>query len=237
MKMKKFSPALQIGLAATFAVVVASGRPTAQQAQPKIPQPGVPQIMTLEGEFIRIAYNNEGYVTMGYRVANESVGQEWMMMDVGMTLRAGQPMYKLTRSSISIDTPDGKKIPLATNGEYLNVDLRKLEQRARTNPDEIGYFPPEASDKPCRISMFAPTGSPTRAFDDVDLQSNRGCLGPLYFHIPGGIKYGQHWLNVQFKSSRVRVPFKIMTADEVKVASKTWKDIKKQVDAAFKKGK
>jgi hypothetical protein len=60
-----------------------------------------------------------------------------MMMDVGMTLRAGQPMYKLTRSSISIDTPDGKKIPLATNGEYLNVDLRKLEQRARTNPDEI----------------------------------------------------------------------------------------------------
>jgi len=235
--MQTSSPALRLGLAAAFAVLLVSGRPGAQQTPVKVPQPGVPQIMTLEGEFIRIAYNNEGYVSLGYRVANESVGQEWMMMDVGMTIRAGQPMYKLTRSSISVETPEGKKIPLATNGEYLNVDLRKLEQRALTNPDEIGYFPPEASDKPCRISMFAATGSPTRAFDDVDLQSNRGCLGRLYFHIPGGIKYGQHWLNVQFKGSLVRVPFRILTKDEEKQLSKTWKDVKKQVEAAFKKGK
>ena len=108
--------------------------------------------------------------------------------------------------------------------------------RQRTVTDEIGYFPPQASDKACHISLFAPTGSATRAFDDVDLASNRGCLGALYFHIPGGIKYGQHWLNVQFKSSLVRVPFKILTKDEEKLMTKNWKDIKKQVDAAFKKG-
>jgi len=236
--MRIYSPAIRIGIAASMLVLLAAGQPLAQQKTPvQIPKPGVPQIMTLEGAFIRIAYNNEGYVTMGYRVANESVGQEWMRLDVGMTVRDGQPMYKLPRTGVSLETPDGKKIPLATNQEYMNVDLRNLEMRAKTVPDEIGYFPPQAGDKACHISFFAPTGSPTRAFDDVDLQSNRGCLGGLYFRIPGGIKYGQHWLNVQFKSSRVRVPFKIMTADEVKVASKTWKDIKKQVDAAFKKGK
>jgi len=42
---------------------------------------------------------------------------------------------------------------------------------------------------------------------------------------------------VQFKNSLVRVPFRILTKDEEKQLSKTWKDIKKQVDAAFKKGK
>jgi hypothetical protein len=37
----------------------------AQGQQPpkvKIPESGVPQIMTLEGAFVRAAYNNEGYV-------------------------------------------------------------------------------------------------------------------------------------------------------------------------------
>ena len=35
------------------------------QERPKIqiPQPGVPQIMTLEGRYVRAAYNNEGYAT------------------------------------------------------------------------------------------------------------------------------------------------------------------------------
>jgi hypothetical protein len=234
--MQTSSPALRIGLAAAFAVLLVSGRPGAQQTPARVPQPGVPQIMTLEGEFIRIAYNNEGYVSLGYRVANESLGQEWMLLDVGMTVRGGQPAYKLTRAALSVDTPGGQKIPLATNQEYLNVDLRGIEMRAKTVPDDIGYFPPEASDKACHISLFAPTGSATRAFDDIDLQSSRGCLGRLYFRIPGGIKYGQHWLNVQFKNSLVRVPFRILTKDEEKELSKTWKDVKKQVEAAFKKG-
>ena len=55
MNTKKFSPALQVGLAAAFAVVLAAGRPTAQQSQVKVPQPGVAQVMTREGEFIRTA--------------------------------------------------------------------------------------------------------------------------------------------------------------------------------------
>ena len=44
----------------------------AQQQRPvQIPNPGVPEIMTIEGEYVRVAYNNEGYVSLGYRVANQ----------------------------------------------------------------------------------------------------------------------------------------------------------------------
>ena len=38
-----------------------------EAAQIKIPEPGVPQIMTMEGRYVRAAYNNEGYVILGYQ--------------------------------------------------------------------------------------------------------------------------------------------------------------------------
>ena len=78
--------------------------------------------------------------------------------------------------------------------------------------------------------------SRTVAFDEVELSPTRGCLGRLYFKIPGGLKYGQHFLNVQFQESLVRVPFRIVTKEEEKILSKNWKDIRKQVQEAFKKG-
>ena len=45
------------------------GRVAAQDTPPptvQIPKPGVPQIMTMDGRFVRAAYNNEGYVILGY---------------------------------------------------------------------------------------------------------------------------------------------------------------------------
>jgi hypothetical protein len=54
------------------AVGVLAAWPFAAAAQDKpkvaIPQPGVPQIMTLEGRYVRVAYDNEGYAILGYRV-------------------------------------------------------------------------------------------------------------------------------------------------------------------------
>jgi len=52
--------------------------------------------------------------------------------------------------------------------------------------------------------------------------------------VPGGVAYGQHWLNFKFEKSLVRVPFRILTKDEEKLLSKNYKSIKKQVEAAFK---
>jgi hypothetical protein len=41
----------------------------------------------------------------------------------------------------------------------------------------------------------------------------------------------------EFAQSVVRVPFRILTADEEKLLSKNFGDIKKQIDNAFKKKK
>jgi hypothetical protein len=198
-----------------------------------IPNPGVAEIMTIEGEFVRVAYNNEGYISLGYRTANQSVGDDWMLLEVGATLRQGKPDFTLTREAISLETPDSTVIPLPTNQEYRQADLRALEQRSTVVRDSINYFPPEASSG-CRIGFFAPIESRTMPYDQVELSWQRGCLGRLYFKVPGGIQYGQHWLNVQFKDSLVRVPFRILTEEERKTLSKHYGDIRKQVQEAFK---
>ena len=79
------------GLAAMSLAALATVFAGGQQPEVKIPQPGVPQVMTLEANFVRVAYNNEGYVILGYQVANRTVGDDWVMLDVGITLMEKMP--------------------------------------------------------------------------------------------------------------------------------------------------
>jgi hypothetical protein len=207
----------------------------AQQQRPvvKVPEPGVPQLMTLEGTWTRVAYNNEGYAIIGYRLANLSVGEEWMLIEFGTTVRDGVPDYTLKRDALSLETPDGATIPLASNMEYRKANLAALQNRERVQRDSINYFPPSAH-QACRIGFFSELDDRAMAWDQVELNSQRGCVGRLFFQVPGGIKYGQYWLNVKFEKSLVRVPFRILTKDEEKLLSKNYGNIRKQVQDAFK---
>jgi hypothetical protein len=192
--------------------------------------------MTMEGRFVRAAYNNEGYAILGYRTANLSVGEKWMLIDLGVTVRDGVPEYTLTPAAITLETPDGKTIPPATNEEYRAAPLTGLEKRAEVQRSSINYFPPQAR-QACRIGFYADVDSAGKAYDQVVLNSQRACMGRLFFQIPGGIAYGQHWLNVKFAQSVVRVPFRILTDEEYKILDKNYKSISKQVKDAFSKKK
>jgi hypothetical protein len=207
------------------------------QAQEKpvvqIPKPGVPEILTIEGNFVRAAYNNEAYVILGYQASNRSVGEEWMLLEVGMTVLDKTPDYRLTREALSLETPDGKTIPLASTTEFREGNPQAIQQRARVQRDSINYFPVRAS-RPCAILFFPELGSRALPYDVVDLSNDRACLGRLFFKIPGGIAYGQHWLNVKFEKSLVRVPFRILTKEEEQLLSKNFRSIEKQVEEAFR---
>ena len=100
---------LSIVIVALVAVCAPAVLPVAAQTQqpPKLqmPQPGVPEIMTMEGKFVRAAYNNEGYVILGYQVSNRSVGEEWMLLEVGMTVRDNTPDFTLKRDALSLEHP------------------------------------------------------------------------------------------------------------------------------------
>ena len=206
----------------------------AQAPKVAIPQPGVPQIMTIEGTWVRAAYNNEGYAIVGYRLANQSIGEPWMLLEFGTTVRDNVPDYVLKRDALSLETPDGKTVPLATVQEHREANLRALETREKVQRDSINYFPPSAI-RACRLGFFSELESRAIPWDQVELSSDRGCVGRLFFQVPGGIQYGQYWLNVKFEKSVIRVPFRILTKEEEKLLSRNYSDIRKQVQEAFKK--
>ena len=80
-------------------------KPTVQ-----IPNPGVAEVMTMEAKFVRASYNREGYVILGYQASNYSIGDEWMLLEIGMTVLDNVPDYTIKREHISLETPDGKTI-------------------------------------------------------------------------------------------------------------------------------
>jgi len=235
-KKKIAVPAWALSALCLIGPLAASGAGDDKKEVPKvkIPQPGVPQIMTLEGRYVRAAYNNEGYAILGYRLANMTVGEKWMLIEIGVTVRGGVHDYTLKRDALSLETPDGKTIPLASMEDYRKGDTRSLELREEhAQRDSINYFPPEAH-QACRIGFFAQLDQRAMSWDQVELSSQRACLGRIFFQIPDGITYGQHWLNVKFEKSLVRVPFRILTKDEDKMLDKNYGDIEKQVKEAFK---
>jgi hypothetical protein len=224
------------GLAVALLLAACAAFVDAQTQAPKvqIPNPGVPQAMTIEGSFVRGAYNNEAYAIIGYRLANASVGGDWMLLEFGTTVLDRTPDYVLKREHLSLETPDGKTLPLPTVEEYRAApEVQALINREKVIRDSINYFPVMAS-QACRIGFFADLDQRALPWDEVELSNRRACLGRLFFKIPGGIAYGQHWLNVKFEQTLLRVPFRIFTKDEEKTLNKNYKSIKKQVDEAFR---
>jgi hypothetical protein len=222
-----------VGLMSVWPLQTIGDAQSQQKPVVQLPKPGVPEIMTIEGRFVRAAYNNEGYVILGYQASNRSVGEEWMLLEVGMTVLDKTPDYRLTRDAVSLEIPDGKTIPLATVEEHRKGNPQAIQQRANVQRDSINYFPPRAS-RACAILFFPELGSRALPYDVVDLSDDRACLGRFFFRIPGGIAYGQHFLNVKFQNSLIRVPFRIFTKEEEQFVSKNFRSIEKQVEEAFK---
>jgi hypothetical protein len=224
-------PSLVLALAASAGAAVAQA-PALDPSTVQKPQPTVPEVFSIQGQFVRVAYNNEGFVTLGYKLANESVGEDWMYLQAGVTLRKGTPDFSLTREAISIKTPDGKVIPLATQKEYAGAGyLRSLNERGKITRDPLNYFPADAT-RACTMSYFADLGGgPGKlSYDQVELSSSRACVGRLFFKVPGGIQTGQHWLVVKFAQSEIQVPFRILTKEEEKFLRKNWEDLQKALE-------
>ena len=222
--------AIVLGALLCLSMLPASAQDT---PKPQPPEPTVPEIFTLMGQYVRVAYNNEGFATLGYRVANDSVGKHWMLLEVGLSLREGQNSQLLTRDAISLQTPDNKIIRLATQQEANDGELMGLQTYAKNFRDKISYFPNSVVRRG-NLGFFQDVDRKTMSHNEVELNNMTGTLGRIFFHVPDGIKTGQHWLIIRFANSEVHVPFRILTKEEAKEFSKTWEDIKDEHDEATK---
>ena len=104
--MKHRFPRSPWALAALLALA-AHAAPAAGQELSKLqkPEPTVPEVFTLQGQYVRVAYNNEGFVTLGYRMVQQEVGNAWALLTVGVTIRAKTP----TRSSRGTLSRSGRR--------------------------------------------------------------------------------------------------------------------------------
>ena len=59
----------------------------------------------------------------GKACANRSIGEDWMLLEIGATVLDGVPNYTLTRDALSLETPGGKTILLASTPEYRKANL------------------------------------------------------------------------------------------------------------------
>ena len=76
-----------------------------------------------------------------------------MLLEVGLTVLEKTPDYTLTRDAFSLETADGKTIPMATVSEQREGNPQAIQQRAKVQRDSINYFPVRAS-RPCALLFF-----------------------------------------------------------------------------------
>ena len=133
MNRKHSLPLVVVGLAALAIAMAPVEVQTQDKPAVQLPKPGVAEIMTLEGKFVRAAFNNEGYVILGYELVNRSIGEEWILLEVGMTVLDRTPAYKLTRDALSLETPDGKTHALPSVTEHRSANTSALQAGKKSN--------------------------------------------------------------------------------------------------------
>lgn len=165
--------------------------------------PGVERM----GDYVLRQFGPQLWTVLGYRFASTQVGEEWMVLDVGLSSPNGQSA-RVTRDAVFLRSPSGDRIPLATQTEFNEAygSLRPVIAKSNVNSDPLDYFPPSRIE--CSIQFFVTPGGGV-AFDEVTVSDIRGCFGKLFFEVPGGIQPGRWTLGIDLPESEIRIPFEI----------------------------
>ena len=147
----------------------------------------------------------ELWTVLGYRFANSQIGDEWMILEVGLSSPSGQTAT-VKREDVFLRTPDGNRVPLPTQKAFNEAygSLRPVISRANVDRDPLDYFPPSRIE--CAIQFFVTPGVGV-SFDEVTVSDRRGCFGRLYVAVPGGIQQGRWVLGIDQPESEIRISF------------------------------
>jgi len=192
-----FSRIVVVIVAVAGAAVTLTGCSTATPTD----TPGVDRM----GQYVLKQFGPELWTLLGYRFANSQLGDEWMILEIGLSSPNGQSA-KVAREDIFLLSPSGNRIPLATQRQFNEAwgSLRSTIEKANVNRDPLEYFPPSRIE--CAIQFFVTPGQGV-SFDEVTLNDRRGCFGRLFIDVPGGIQAGRWILGIDLEESEIRIPF------------------------------
>jgi hypothetical protein len=163
--------------------------------------PGVERL----GQYILRQQGAEADVVLAYKFASMSLGNEWMLLELALSSPVGASA-RFTRENIWVRTPDGVRVPAASQKAFgeAYAGLRSQISQANVVRDPMDYFPPNR--QLCSIQLFVAPGEGV-AFDEVTTNDRRACQGRLFFSIPGGIQAGRYVLGIDLEEDEIRIPF------------------------------
>lgn len=163
--------------------------------------PGVERL----GQYILRQNGTEAEVVLGYKYASQSLGEEWLILELAITSPAGESA-KFERENIWVRTPQGVQVPAASQQSFgeAYARMRNKISQANVTRDPMDYFPPNRV--PCGIDFYVAPGEGV-AYDQVTVNDRRGCQGKLFFYVPGGIQAGRYVLGIDLEEDEIRIPF------------------------------
>lgn len=143
-------------------------------------------------------------VALSYRFAKLNPSGNWLLLDTAMTANAP---VELPRTAISVRTPSGEIVPLASP-EAFNNGYRELNAtiaRANVAREPMGYLIPH---RYRRLGFFAERRQ-RLMFPSAWLDEWHTTYGRLFFQLPDGVQKGNYELLFNLKEGRVAIPFTI----------------------------
>jgi hypothetical protein len=185
--------------------VVACAAVVASCSTTSLSSPAAPVVEQLGQNVVR-AGSGDVWAVVDYRYAAQSLGSEWLILEVAVTAADGR-RFRLGRADIFLRTPSGARIPLPTQAEFSLAynDLRGAFRHAGVAASPLqAYLPTDR--RPCEFQFFAVPGTGI-TFDQVEINDRRACQARLPFLVPGGIQAGRWVLGIDLAESELRVPF------------------------------
>jgi hypothetical protein len=145
--------------------------------------------------------------TVVHPSAKRSLGDEWLVLAVELTAQQGSGPLELTRSDITLRTPNGRRLRLVSQDEFRQnyPRLQIPVERVLASLPLLDRYKP-SRDVPCtRWFLVPPPGM--LSFDEIPINSAQICSGPLAFKVPGGIQPGRWHLIIELQESRADIPF------------------------------
>jgi hypothetical protein len=151
-------------------------------------------------------------VSVGFRRAAQGLGDEWLILAVEFTSAPRSGPTTVSRTDITVFTPDGRRLVLIGQDEFRKIygRIRVAVERALRALPILGRY--DTSQMPCdRWFLTDPFGG--FAYEEISVNTFQVCSGPLVFSVPGGVQPGRWRLVIELEESRVDIPFELEAPD------------------------
>ncbi len=142
-------------------------------------------------------------VAISYRPAARNPGMNWLMLDAALTSNYGP--IEIPRTAISLRTPDGRVVPLASHEAYAKgySELAPAILQDNAIPEPLGYLTPLRF----RRLTYFPAGGVGISWASAWVDEWHNSYGRLFFQLPDGVQRGTYKLLIDLPESHVVIPF------------------------------